>query len=285
MSQADALTPAAGVAVALEIAMILCGSWLLWTRVLSKNARETPHRRLFEWRLPPMDFACFIAFAFLGATTVSSAAAYLLRPLHLDSDTAMVAGGALMHLGILVGLGGFFLMCGARARGPAAPTAPSAIPVLKSGLVTFLVAMPLVFAASSAWEYLLQNLGLPDEKQDMVDILQNSHSALLKGSLVAVATLLVPVTEEIIFRAGLFRYFRTRVPRWMTIVLTSALFGALHVSWSDNMAGLPSLVPLFVLAVVFCLAYERTGRIGTTIVAHALFNLNTFILVAAGIGS
>jgi len=44
-------------------------------------------------------------------------------------------------------------------------------------------------------------------------------------------------------------------------------------------------VPLFVLAVVFCLAYERTGRIETTIIAHALFNLNTFVLVAAGIGS
>jgi membrane protease YdiL (CAAX protease family) len=282
VSQADVLTPVAGAAVALEIAMILCGSWLLWTLALSKKARETPYRRLHEWRLPPMDFACFIAFAFLGATTVSSAAGYLLRSLHLDSDAAMVAGGAVMHLGILVGLGGFFLMCGARARGPAAPVA---VPIFRSGLVTFLIAVPLVFTASSAWEYALQKLGLPDEKQDMVDILQNSHSALLKGSLVAVATLLVPITEETIFRAGLFRYFRTRVPRWITIVLTSALFAALHVSWSDNMAGLPSLVPLFVLAVVFCLAYERTGRIGTTIVAHALFNLNTFVLVAAGIGS
>jgi membrane protease YdiL (CAAX protease family) len=100
-----------------------------------------------------------------------------------------------------------------------------------------------------------------------------------------VATVIVPFSEEILFRAGLFRYFRTRAPRWLSIVLTSALFGALHVSWGDHMAGLPSLLPLFVLAIVFCLAYERTGRIGTTIVAHALFNLNTFVLVLAGIGS
>ena len=283
MSQPEALTPAAGVALAVEIAMMLGGAWLIWSLALSKKARDTPYRRLAEWRLPPIDFACFIAFAFLGATTVSSVATYLLRPLHLDSDAAMVAGGAVMHLGILAGIGGFYLVCGARARGPAGARAP--FPVLRSGVATFLVAMPLVFAASTVWEFLLQRLGLPDEKQDMVDILQNTHSALLKWSLVAVATILVPVTEETIFRAGLFRYFRTRVPRWMTIVLTSALFGALHVSWSDNMSGLPSLVPLFVLAVVFCLAYERTGRIETTIIAHALFNLNTFVLVAAGIGS
>ncbi len=283
MSQPDALTPAAAAGVAAEIAMILCGAWLAWTQVLSRRAREARVRRLPEWRLPPIDFACFIAFAFLGAAVVGSVATYAIRPLNLGPDAALVAGGAVMHLGILLGLGAFFLSFGARARGPAAGPAP--FPVVKSGIVTFLVALPLVFAASSAWEYLLQRLGLPDEKQDMVDILQNSHSGILRASLVAVATILVPVTEETLFRAGLFRYFRTRVNRRVTIVLTSGLFAALHVSWTDNMAGLPSLVPLFVLAVVFCVAYERTGRIGTTIVAHALFNLNTFLLVAAGIGT
>ena len=51
------------------------------------------------------------------------------------------------------------------------------------------------------------------------------------------------------------------------------------------MVGLPSLLPLVALAVVFCLAYERTGMIGTTIVAHALFNLNTMLLVAMGFTS
>jgi membrane protease YdiL (CAAX protease family) len=38
-----------------------------------------------------------------------------------------------------------------------------------------------------------------------------------------------------------------------------------------------------VLAVIFSLAYERTGRIGTAIVAHALFNLHTVVLIFAGV--
>ena len=282
MTDSDAITPASGAAMAAEGAMILAGLWLIWRFVVSKRGRDSRYLRLPEWRLPPIDFACFIALAFVGAAALSSAAGPLLRPLHLDGDSAIVAGGAVMHLGILLGLGSFFLLYGAKARRAGAP---GPFPVFASGVVTFLIALPVVFAASSAWEFILQRAGLPDEKQDMVDILQNSHSWLLKGSLVAVATILVPITEETIFRAGLFRYFRTRVPRWMTILLTSALFGALHVSWSDNLSGLPSLAPLFALAVVFCLAYERTGRIGTTMVAHALFNLNTFVLVVAGIGS
>ena len=38
------------------------------------------------------------------------------------------------------------------------------------------------------------------------------------------------------------------------------------------------------LAVMFSLSYERTGKIGTPIVAHALFNLNTVLLILSGVG-
>ncbi|MFZ1057233.1 MAG: CPBP family intramembrane glutamic endopeptidase [Opitutaceae bacterium] len=277
MSQADEISPAALAILAIEL---ISGAWLCWKFSPGRAARPA---RLREWALPPVDFACFIAFAFVGATTVSSAAGYLLRPVHLDPDLALVAGGGVMHAGVLAGLAAFFLLYGAKAR----LTDPSASPppVLVSGFVTFLAALPLVYATDLGWGFLLRKAGIPDEQQEMVGILENSHSAALKLTLLAVATVIVPFSEEILFRAGLFRYFRTRAPRWLSILLTSALFGALHVSWGDHMAGLPSLLPLFVLAIVFCLAYERTGRIGTTIVAHALFNLNTFVLVLAGIGS
>ena len=42
-------------------------------------------------------------------------------------------------------------------------------------------------------------------------------------------------------------------------------------------------MPLFVLGVVFSLAYERTGRILVTVIAHGLFNLNTIIVLLSGI--
>jgi membrane protease YdiL (CAAX protease family) len=272
-----------GAATGFEICLILCGAWLIWRKVLSPAAKAAFKMRLSEWRLLKIDFACFLCFAFVGATGLSAAAGFLLRNSHLGPDAMAVAGGAVMHLGVLLGLAGFFLMYGFRAQLGGAVA--FALPELRSGLATFLVALPLVDGASFAWEYLLGKAGLPVEKQDMVDILENTDSGVIKLSLVAVAVLLVPVTEEILFRAGLFRYFRTRAPRWAAILLSSLLFGALHVSWGDHFVGLPSLAPLTVLAVVFCLAYERTGSIGTTIVAHALFNLNTFVLVVAGAGS
>jgi membrane protease YdiL (CAAX protease family) len=66
------------------------------------------------------------------------------------------------------------------------------------------------------------------------------------------------------------------------VLVPAALFGGAHLLTSP-MENLPTLGPLIALGAIFSIAYERTGRIGTTIVAHALFNLNTVFLVLAGI--
>jgi membrane protease YdiL (CAAX protease family) len=200
----------------------------------------------------------------------------------VGDDASLVIGGAAMHLGILLALARFYSV--ERSRTGPAP-APGRAPALASGAATFLIALPLVEGTSFVWNFVLQSLGLPVDGQDMVGILENSQSVALKAALVLVATLLVPFTEELVFRGGLFRFLRTRMPRRSAIALTSLLFGSLHVGWGAHPTGLPSLMPLAVLAAVFCVAYERTGNLGTTIVAHALFNLNTFVIVAAGLGS
>jgi membrane protease YdiL (CAAX protease family) len=44
-----------------------------------------------------------------------------------------------------------------------------------------------------------------------------------------------------------------------------------------------AFLPLFALGVFFALAYERTGRIAVPMIAHALFNLHTILLVMAGV--
>lgn len=145
-----------------------------------------------------------------------------------------------------------------------------------------MIALPLVTIASKASEFTAKLVGLPTERQDLIRMFLNAESNLTLAAMVLLAVVIAPITEELVFRAGLFRYLRTRIPRRIALFGPAVFFGALHVDWS-TLRGLTSLAPLVVLAVIFSLAYERTGRIGTPIVAHALFNLNTVLLILGGV--
>jgi uncharacterized protein len=137
-----------------------------------------------------------------------------------------------------------------------------------------LLAMPVVFITSLVWQALLDAVGLPTEKQDLIRMFLEVESPLLLAVMVVLACVGAPVTEELVFRAGIFRYARGRLPRWGALLLPSCLFAALH-------GNLASFAPLVALGTLFSLAYERTGRIGTSMVAHALFNLNSLVLILA----
>jgi membrane protease YdiL (CAAX protease family) len=146
------------------------------------------------------------------------------------------------------------------ARGPLADRS-----TLAAGGATFLMSLPVVLVVGLLWTGLVKLCGLPVEPQEAVSLFRKNPSPLLLVTMVILAAGVAPVTEEFIFRAGVFRYVRTRVPRWAALLLPACLFAAMHNH-------LPSFGPLAALGVIFSLAYERTGRIGTAIVAHAMFN-------------
>jgi membrane protease YdiL (CAAX protease family) len=60
---------------------------------------------------------------------------------------------------------------------------------------------------------------------------------------------------------------------WTPIILSSLLFAAAHFGYG------PEPVPLFVLALILGYCYQRTHRILPCIVAHALFNLITMVML------
>lgn len=60
---------------------------------------------------------------------------------------------------------------------------------------------------------------------------------------------------------------------WFPILISSVVFGLAHLGYG------PEPVPLFLLALVLGYLYQRTHRIIPGIVAHALFNLFTMIIL------
>jgi membrane protease YdiL (CAAX protease family) len=153
-----------------------------------------------------------------------------------------------------------------------------------SGTATFLISLPPLLLAAKGSDALLEFFHLPTERQNLVDMFEKADSLWLLTLMIALAIIMAPLSEELVFRAGLFRYLRSRIPHWIALIGSALIFASLHVNWK-TFEGLNSLLPLMVLAIMFSLAYERTGNIGTPIVAHALFNLNTIVLIFSGVGT
>ena len=246
--------------------------------------RARPSREpaaLTPWAGGGADFLLLFLLAICGALIVPQIVGRAVRSAGLSRNARDVLAMLSSQGGLLAGVVGFHFGLGRRL----ADRATGRASVWRSGAATALVAFPLIFAVTLVWQNGLLWLGLPVETQDRVQNLIDLHSWVLRALYVGAAVVVAPVTEEAIFRAGLFRYLRGITPRGVAIWASALVFGLMHVDFRSPADSLASLVPLVVLGAIFAAAYERTGRIGTTMVAHGLFNLTMALLTLLGVNA
>jgi membrane protease YdiL (CAAX protease family) len=102
-------------------------------------------------------------------------------------------------------------------------------------------------------------------------------------SLVITAVIAAPVVEEMVFRGVVMRGLHSRLPIAAVVVLQGLLFGVAHV---DPVRGVGNVGLVLVLAgvgVAFGIAAALLGRIGPSMVAHALFNGAVLLVVLTGV--
>jgi membrane protease YdiL (CAAX protease family) len=124
----------------------------------------------------------------------------------------------------------------------------------------------------------LQNVGLDQTGQYKLVIEPLRHSPLwIVLALVAAATLVAPVVEEAFFRGYIFRAIAVRKGLAMAYPISAGAFALNHF-----FLGGPDILPLvpvlFVIGLMLCFAYRRTGNLLCDITAHALNNGATFAL-------
>jgi membrane protease YdiL (CAAX protease family) len=272
-----------------EVGCWLAGIVLLWRLLSGRMGSRLP--ALAPW---PVSLEGFVTGALLvvaGGYLLPLIPAHLsndlLGPAAQDGDWWTLVLGSSFQLGLLGGalLAGLYLRFQLRREptfvdvpSAAPPSAPPAPRPLLAGLVTFLISIPLITALGFGWKMLLDTFGFPTGEQEMVDMFRNADDPALLLFMIILAAVIAPVTEELIFRAGLFRYLRTRVSHGFALVIPALIFAFLH-------GNLVAVVPLFVLGVFFAVAYERTGRIAVPMIAHSLFNLHTIVLAMAGVSA
>ncbi len=264
---------------AVEVTLLAIGCVLLWQKVLSPAARARREPPLLPaWETPLTEFLSFIFLVIGGSFILTIVAGPLARSLGLRGDAVTIFSGAAAQLGMLGGV----LLSAVMRRGSFRMPHSGLAGTVVSGAATFALALPVLALTAKASEMIVRAAGLPVDKQDLIGMFARADSPWLLTVMIALAVVVAPLTEELVFRAGVFRYLRTRIPRSFALILPALFFAVLHVNWK-TLSGLASVPPLVLLAVIFSLAYERTGRIGTPIVAHALFNLNSVLVILSGV--
>lgn len=113
------------------------------------------------------------------------------------------------------------------------------------------------------------------ERQQLVEELSSPGRALAFALSAPAIAIVTPILEELIFRVGIYRFLKSRMPAVAAAIISSVIFAALHDA-------AVSFLPLTVLGCVLCFAYEKTGRVAAPMLIHAFFNANTLLCIAIG---
>ncbi|MFT3828499.1 MAG: CPBP family intramembrane metalloprotease [Opitutaceae bacterium] len=278
------LSPAANAISLAQWAFVLVGVALVaaWFFAPSLRAVRTTASRMPAWDAPLGD-TLLVAWVAVCAVFVGSLlAGSLSRQFALDP-----AGGWMSVLSVLgfqgavtatLALFALYRRSFGRALPPvgATPALPLPDRVLL-GAAVFCAALPPVYGTSFLSGKVMEMLELPVKLQDLAGFFTAAHSPALVFALALMGVVIAPLAEELVFRAGLYRVARRALPRWAALLVSALAFASLHGSAVH-------FVPLTVLGMIFALAYERTGSLLVPVVAHGLFNLNSILLLLAGVG-
>jgi len=136
------------------------------------------------------------------------------------------------------------------------------------------------FVAGIVMQFALGVLLLPilnldsGEGQDLVDKLEESSGTAIV-MLALMAGLFAPIFEELLFRGVLLRSLLRRMPVPAAVLVSSAVFGAVHLFDPNTFKLLPALIGMGLVSAV--LAVYGGGML-RSIALHAGFNAVTVLL-------
>jgi membrane protease YdiL (CAAX protease family) len=139
-----------------------------------------------------------------------------------------------------------------------------------AGLVAYAIVLPGLFGLGWVWPWLLDALGQPP----VADPLLEQLVALDPGQRVIAilfGVAVIPLLEEILFRAFLQPLLVQNLSDRLGIVATSFIFAALH--------GTTAFVPIFALSLLLGGIMLRTQRLGAVWAVHAAHNGLVFLLL------
>lgn len=266
-----------------ECLLLIAGIFLLIRQTFRE--RGQPRKEIAAWTATWLDFFAW-AFIILCALSITSQFFAPTPSANLDQNAAeaqtLKMGCVRQVVVLLVQIGIYFL----RADVSPPPLNRESLKgpqVLAQGLRAFVMNYPIVFITGLVWVGALQltQQFAPEVKtpqQIAVTAISHQTDPGLLVLIIGFAVVLAPINEELLFRAGIYRFLKGKFPVTAALAATSILFALAHVN-------LLQFLPLFTLGWLLARTYERSGHLGVSMVFHALFNLNTIAIVLLTRGS
>lgn len=201
----------------------------------------------------------------VGGELVVSLPFYLL---HQDQESAwpwVLGTNMILEITILFAFVAAFRQRGLDWRRSIGLRDNSPVKSIGFGVMFFLAVLPPLAIAFAVYSRFCNLVGIKETAQDVADILASSDSTTVVVLVAAFAITVAPVFEEFFFRGFAYPVLKQRWGAWTALMIVSAVFAAIHFH-------LPSLGPLFALAVGLGLAYELSGSLLAPITMHVLFN-------------
>lgn len=139
---------------------------------------------------------------------------------------------------------------------------------------TLILSLSIMFFSNIVFSILLALFNGPEASvnQSGLDMIVNFD----KNKFLIIVIILAPTFEELVFRGGIFRSIRGKKGFWPAALVSSFLFGFMHVMSSILLGEYIDLVYLFLyggLGIVLAWAYEYNHSIYACIILHMAYNL------------
>lgn len=261
--------------------------WNFWPArgrawALDRAVAESPDQGWSIWLgiLPVLALiGVLVAEAVIGSFAhfhVSTLVAWLLLPLTVAHYVAAIAVIIVLGHAVVQRSGGWGPAFGWRR-----PRWPD-LPIGFSGAIAEFVAR-----AAAGLILVILIPALRNKAQSNVDL--HDKSVAYIAVMLFLAVVVAPPVEELMFRGVLLRALMKRLPAvgrmgrfWPAALVSSAIFGLLHLYEVHGWAAMVLLfTSIFVFGLGQCLLVRWTGRLATSITAHALSNLGAALLTLA----
>lgn len=138
---------------------------------------------------------------------------------------------------------------------------------LGGAVASLLMVLPVVTASSWAIDRIWAD---PGGSNPLLDLVLTSADPLALACFAVTALVVAPLFEELLFRGLLLPVAGQRLGGAGAVVLSAAVFAIAHLSLGE-------LAPLFVLGLGLGWLRWRSGRLGSAVLMHALWNGMTFM--------